>query len=173
MKKQILYPKFIPRLFATTIDLVILSIILTPIMNFISRYIFVYLFHQFFIEYKINIADNKALAESLKSSEFLAYASNSGGTFLSYVAISFAINMVLMGIYFVFFWYKFRATPGKMIMRMRIVDAQDYSSSISIYRFCKRFCGYVTSFIGIFGMIMRKNGQATHDKIARTIVIKV
>ena len=42
MKKQIAYPKFIPRLFSMTIDLVILSIVLTPVMNIIYRYVFIY-----------------------------------------------------------------------------------------------------------------------------------
>lgn len=172
MKKQILYPKFIPRLFATTIDLVILSIALTPIMNFISRYVFIYLFYQFFEQQSINMKDYGALAESLKSPEFISYASSSGEKFLSYMAILFIINAALMGAYFVLFWYKFGATPGKMVMRMKIVDADDYSSKISISRLCKRFCGYLTSFVGIFGMIMRKNGQATHDKFANTVVVK-
>jgi hypothetical protein len=76
-----------------------------------------------------------------------------------------------MGGYFVFFWRKFGATPGKMVMRMKIVDADDYSRP-SVYRLCKRFCGYVTIIIGIFSIIISKNGRATHDKIANTVVIK-
>lgn len=169
MKKQIAYPKFIPRLFAMTIDLVILSIILTPLMNVISRYVFIYVFYQFFIDFSINIHDIQAIAEAVKMPEFASYISAT--KFFAYIGILFMLNTLFMGMYFVFFWYKFGATIGKMIMRMKIVDAEDYSRP-SVYRFCKRFCGYITIIIGIFSMAMSKTGQATHDKIANTLVIK-
>ena len=169
MKKQILYPKFIPRLFSMTIDLVILSIALTPIMNIISRYVFIYTFYQFFLDFSVNIHDTQAISEAVKMPEFTSYISST--RFFCYIAVLFLLNSLFMGGYFVFFWRKFGATPGKMIMRMKIVDASDYSRP-SIYRLCKRFCGYITIIIGIFNMLISKTGQATHDKIAHTVVIK-
>ncbi|MFK7967629.1 MAG: RDD family protein [Rickettsiaceae bacterium] len=169
MKKQIIYPKFIPRLFSMTIDLVILSIALTPLMNIISRYVFVYTFYQFFVDFSINIHDTQAIAAALRLPEFNSYISTT--RFFGYIALLFVLNSLFMGGYFVFFWRKFGATPGKMVMRMKIVDADDYSRP-SVYRLCKRFCGYITVIIGIFSMIISKNGRATHDKIANTVVIK-
>ena len=169
MKKQITYPKFIPRLFSMTIDLVILSIALTPIMNIISRYVFIYTFHQFFLDFSVNIHDTQAIAESVKMPEFTSYISAT--RFFCYIAVLFLLNSLFMGGYFVFFWRKFGATPGKMVMRMKIVDVDDYSRP-SLYRLCKRFCGYITIIIGIFSMVLSKNGRAIHDKIANTVVIK-
>ena len=169
MKKQIAYPKFIPRLFSMTIDLVILSIVLTPVMNIISRYVFIYAFYQFFVDFSIDIHNTQTMLEAVKMPEFASYIS--ALRFFGYMAVLFILNTLFMGIYFVFFWHKFGATPGKMIMRMKIVDASDYSRP-SIYRLCKRFCGYITIIIGIFNMLISKTGQATHDKIAHTVVIK-
>ena len=169
MKKQITYPKFIPRLFSMTIDLVILSITLAPLMNIISRYVFIYSFYQFFLDFSINIHDAQAMAEAVKMPEFTSYISAT--RLIGYIAILFILNTLFMGVYFVFFWRKFGATPGKMIMRMKIVDADDYSRP-SVGRLCKRFCGYITILIGIVGMVISKNGRATHDKIANTVVIK-
>ena len=67
MQKQIIYPKFIPRLFSMTIDLVILSIALTPLMNIISRYVFIYMFYQFFLDFSVNIHDTLAITEAVVS----------------------------------------------------------------------------------------------------------
>ena len=169
MQKQIIYPKFIPRLFSMTIDLVILSIALTPLMNIISRYVFIYMFYQFFLDFSVNIHDTLAITEAVKRPEFNSYISAT--RFFGYIAVLFLLNSLFMGGYFVFFWHKFGATPGKMIMRMKIVYFDDYSRP-SLYRLCKRFFGYITIIIGIFSMIVNKNGRATHDKIANTVVIK-
>ncbi len=169
MKKQIIYPKFIPRVFSMTIDLMILSIVLTPIMNIIARYVFIYSFSQFFTDFSINTNNEQILRESMLMPEFSAYFT--ANRFLVYVSILMIINTLFMGIYFVFFWRKFGATPGKMIMRMKIVDADDYSRP-STYRLCKRFIWYISLLIGIFQMIFSKNGQGIHDKIANTVVIK-
>ncbi len=170
MKKQIIYPRFIPRLFAMTIDLMLLSIALTPIMNFIARYVFLYLFQQFFLDFSVDVNNQTALRAAMQIPEFSSYITAS--RFFTYTGLLFIINTIFMGVYFIFFWHKFGATPGKMLMRMKIVDSSDFSSKPSIYRLFKRFVGYVTLFIGIFRMAFSKNGQATHDKMANTIVIK-
>jgi uncharacterized RDD family membrane protein YckC len=76
-----------------------------------------------------------------------------------------------MGVYFVFFWRKFGATPGKIIMRMRVVNAEDYSTPTT-FQLIKRFLGYITALIGIWAILFSKKGLALHDKIAGTVVIK-
>lgn len=152
-----------------TLDLVILSIVITPLMNIVSRKVFLYNFRQFFIDFSVDVNDQASLTASMQLPEFASYITASG--FFGYLSIVFLINTFFMAIYFIFFWRKFGATPGKMIMRMKIVDADDYSRP-STYRLCKRFIGYITILFGIFRMIFSKNGQATHDKIANTVVIK-
>ena len=169
MKKQIVYSKFIPRVFAMTIDLVILSIILTPVMNLISTQIFIHTFQEFFILNNVDMTNTDDMAVAVRLPEFTEFVTAS--KFLTYTGIIFLINTFFMGIYFVTFWYKLGATPGKMLMRLKIVDADDYSKP-SLSRCIKRFIGYITAIIGIWSMIFSKRGISLHDKIANTVVIK-
>jgi hypothetical protein len=76
-----------------------------------------------------------------------------------------------MGAYFITFWRKFGATPGKMFLRMKIVDA-DTLERPSLRNLTKRFLGYITAIIGIWSIVFSKRSMAIHDKIANTIVIK-
>jgi len=170
MQKQIIYPKFIPRLFSITIDLAILTIALTPIMNWIGQYIFIYIFADFFLEFNVDMSSNTALAASMAIPEFADYITLERT--LKYSSALFIINTVFMGGYFVFFWSKFGATPGKMLMRMKIVDANDSKSLPSTYRCIKRFCGYITAFMSLLYVHFNKRGMALHDKMANTVVIK-
>ncbi|GAB4162581.1 MAG: RDD family protein [Rickettsiaceae bacterium] len=169
MKKQIVYCKFVPRVFAMTIDLIVLSIIMTPIMNVISQYIFLHLFQDFFVTHSVDMSDKMAVSAVIRTQEFASYAT--ANKFFTYFGLVFTLNTLFMGAYFVFFWRKFNATPGKMIMRMRVVDADDFSTP-STYRLIKRFVSYVTALIGIWSIIFNKRGMSLHDKIANTVVIK-
>ncbi|MDP4832360.1 MAG: RDD family protein [Rickettsiaceae bacterium] len=169
MQKQIIYPKFIPRVFAMTIDIVILSLVLAPVMDFLSRHMFIYVFNDFFILNAVDTANNDAVVLAVKSPEFTNYVT--AARFFTYSGSLFLLNTIFMGAYFVILWRKFGTTPGKMAMRMKIVDADDYSRP-SVYNLIKRFCGYITAFIGIWSIVFSKRGIALHDKLANTVVIK-
>lgn len=169
MKKQITYPKFIPRIFAMVIDLTILSIVLTPLMNIIAQNIMVFYFQDFFQANGVDTSSLESLSLATTTPEFAQYLTAS--KFLSYSGTLFVINTTFMGIYFVFFWRKLGATPGKIIMRMRIVNAEDYSAPTT-FQLIKRFFGYITALIGMWTILFSKKGLALHDKIAGTVVIK-
>ena len=169
MKKQIIYSKFIPRVFSMTIDLIILSIVLTPLMNIISHYVFLSLFNDFFVAYQVDFSNKDAFATAVVMPEFASYLT--AGRFFSYSCILFVINTLFMGAYFITFWRKFGATPGKMFLRMKIVDA-DTLERPSLRNLIKRFLGYITAIIGIWSIVFSKRSMAIHDKIANTIVIK-
>jgi len=169
MKKQITYPKFIPRIFSMVIDLTILSIFLSPVMNIISRNFMIFYFQDFFQANGIDTSSLKSLSQATTSPEFAQYLTAS--KLFVYSGILFVVNTILMGVYFVFFWRKFGATPGKIIMRMRIVNAEDYSAPTT-FQLIKRFFGYITALISIWTILFSKRGLALHDKIAGTVVIK-
>jgi uncharacterized RDD family membrane protein YckC len=170
MKKQVIYPKFIPRIFAMLIDLVILSIILTPLMNIISPNVLIFHFQDFFHANGVNTSDMEAIVLSMRTPEFAQHLT--AANFISYTGSLFIINTALMGMYFVFFWYKFLATPGKIILRMQIVNLDNHLRP-SKTQLLKRFLGYITALIGIWSILFSKNGRALHDKIAGTVVIKI
>lgn len=169
MQKQVTYSKFIPRLFATTLDLILLTVILSPIMQVITKWVFAYNFGAFFSNNGIDINNVEAMSFAVTSPEFAQYLTL--GAFAKHVATLTLINGILMSFYFIGFWHYFGATPGKMIMRIKIVDSEDFSKP-SLWRLIKRFLYYITAFVGIWSIVITKRSQALHDKIARTVVIK-
>ncbi len=169
MKKQIIYSKFIPRIFSMTIDLIILSIVLTPLMNLISHYVFLYFFNDFFVTYGVDSSNREAFSKAVRMPEFASYLT--AGRFISYSSVLFLLNTTFMATYFITCWRKFGATPGKMFMRMKIVDA-DTMEKPPLRNLIKRFLGYITAIIGIWSIVFSKRSMAIHDKIANTVVIK-
>lgn len=152
------------------LDLCILSMFLTPIMNIIAQNVFVYCFQDFFIANEINTNDMQAMSKIVKTPEFVSQVTGSK-TFI-YVGTLFVISTSIMGVYFITFWKKFGATPGKFIMRMRVVNVTDYHSTPSTFQLTRRFLGYITAIIGMWSMVFSKQGLALHDRISGTIVIK-
>jgi len=170
LTKQIVYPKIIPRIFSLLIDFMILSLVLNPLTVILSRTLFLYVFQDFFISNGIDTSNPEIIAESLRSENFVKYAEGSYNLF-NYFLSMLILNITILGFYFVGFWYKFEATPGKMIMRMRIVNADDFSHP-SLYSYIKRYFSYMLAAFSIFTIFFDKKHRAVHDKIAGTIVIK-
>ena len=73
-------------------------------------------------------------------------------------------------------WKFWAATPGKMLMRMKIVDAQT-GEPMNDKQILVRGLGYIVSCavfgLGIFWIGMNKRKQGWHDKMAGTVVVKV
>lgn len=160
MKKQIIYAILIPRLFASTLDLALLSIISNPITTFISWKLSQYFF-------KVNITE--ITLDSLRSSELTEYID--AGSLFWYILLISIMNLLITGSYFVGFWIRYSATPGKMIMRMKIVDAVTLEKPTKL-QFVKRFLGYITVPFGIWFVPFSKQHRALHDKLSGTAVIK-
>lgn len=169
MKKQIIYSKFMPRLFALTIDLMVISIFILPIVSFISKYFFVYIFQDFFASNNIDTSNKEAVLSALNSSEFVNFMTLPNITL--YIVSLLSINAICLGIYFVLLNYKLGATVGKFLMRIKIVNKGDYKKP-TLFQFIKRFIGYITILIGGWSIFFNKERQTTHDKIAGTVVIK-
>ncbi len=75
----------------------------------------------------------------------------------------------------IWFWVKFMGTPGKMILRLKIVDAKT-GQAIKTPKAIGRYLGYYVSIIplmlGIFWVGIDKRKQGFHDKLAGTVVIR-
>ncbi|WP_341756630.1 MULTISPECIES: RDD family protein [unclassified Candidatus Tisiphia] len=160
MNKQIIYPKLIPRLFASCLDSFLLSIFTTPITTFILSRLSLLFF-------KANIAD--IIIMGSKKPELLQNVTASG-VFTLFI-LMLLINLALVATYFIGFWVYCGATPGKLIMHMKIVDAITLEKPNKC-QLIKRFCGYVLVLVGIWFILFSKQHQALHDKIAGTVVIK-
>ena len=73
-------------------------------------------------------------------------------------------------------WLRFSATPGKMFLKLKIVDIKT-SGPISFRQAIIRYIGYVPSIycllLGILWIAFDKRKQCWHDKLASTAVIRV
>lgn len=157
-----------PRLFSMMIDLIILSSIVPFITKLIANNLILRLFQNYFLsEEKVALRPHSDISQIISDPTMYVNLNR----ILLFTLIVFIINLILIGIYFVFFWQKYNATPGKILMKMKIVNADDFTTP-SMYNLIKRFIGYSTILIGMWSVLTNKRNMALHDKIANTVVIK-
>lgn len=75
----------------------------------------------------------------------------------------------------VWFWTKYLGTPGKMLLRLRVVDAES-GQAISTPKAIGRYFGYYVSILafmlGFIWVGIDKKKQGFHDKLAGTVVVR-
>jgi uncharacterized RDD family membrane protein YckC len=85
----------------------------------------------------------------------------------------FVVSYVLPAIAVVIFWIARSATPGKMLLSLKIVDAKTFGP-ITPGQAIGRYLGYYVSmfglFLGIFWVGWDPRKQGWHDKLAGTVV---
>lgn len=85
------------------------------------------------------------------------------------------LNWILPAIAVILFWAARQATPGKMAIGARIVDA-DTGAKPTTAQFIGRYLAYYVSLFGLglgfvwIGVDARKQGW--HDKLANTVVVR-
>jgi uncharacterized RDD family membrane protein YckC len=84
-------------------------------------------------------------------------------------------NYVLPAVAVILFWIYKSATPGKMMLKLSIVDDKT-GLKLTIKQSIIRYLGYYISaiplFLGIIWVGMDKRKQGWHDKMAGTVVIR-
>ncbi len=87
----------------------------------------------------------------------------------------FLINWLLPAIAVVVFWIYRQATPGKIAIGARIVDA-DTGGKPSTRQLIVRYLGYYVSMLplmaGIVWVAFDPRKQGWHDKLAGTVVVR-
>lgn len=90
-------------------------------------------------------------------------------------SVDFVISYVLPLVLTVLFWIYKSATPGKIILGLKIVDAATFGQ-VSNGRLIGRYLGYYLStivlFLGFLWIAWDQRKQGWHDKLAGTVVIK-
>lgn len=87
----------------------------------------------------------------------------------------FLITWVLPAAAAVWFWTYKQATPGKMALSIRVLDAESgatLSTSQSIGRYLAYFVAMVPLGLGLFWVGFDKRKQGWHDKLAHTVVVR-
>ncbi len=87
----------------------------------------------------------------------------------------FLIFYILPFVLIISFWKLKSATPGKMLFKMKIVDAKTLEP-VSTLRLIVRYFGYFLSALplglGFVWVAFDKKKQGFHDKIAKTVLVK-
>ena len=85
------------------------------------------------------------------------------------------INLGLPAVLVIWLWSKMQATPGKLAMSARIVDA-DTGGAPTLTQLLIRYAGYFVSTIplgiGLIWVGLDRRKQGWHDKMANTVVVK-
>ena len=89
--------------------------------------------------------------------------------------LDFLVSWVLPAIAVVLFWLARQATPGKMAVAARIVDAKTGGKPTAT-QLVIRYLGYYVSmlplFLGILWVAFDPRKQGWHDKMAGTVVVR-
>lgn len=84
-------------------------------------------------------------------------------------------NYILPAIVVILFWSYKSATPGKMALKLYIVDAATGNKPTSkqlIIRYIGYYVASIPLFLGLIWVGIDKRKQGWHDKMAGTVVIK-
>ena len=179
LKKQIFYASFFSRILASLIDAALATIVLLPLFGAFGQ-----------IVYKDGnpaekmlpwmqeaLQEEKALVKGVKAffSDERVLAFQAENQILERLAADYIFQVVVFFIVVLLFWVYKSATPGKMLLSMRIVDAETFEAP-SHKQYILRFFGYFLSVIplslGFFWIALDKRKQGWHDKLAGTVVIK-
>ncbi|WP_253303739.1 RDD family protein [Wolbachia endosymbiont of Phyllotreta cruciferae] len=84
------------------------------------------------------------------------------------------VQCIMLFCYVAYMWVRFAATPGKLLLGLRVVDAQTFEK-ITLRQATKRFFSFILSvaplFLGFLWSNFNKRCQTWHDKIAGTVVV--
>ncbi|NSM56147.1 RDD family protein [Wolbachia endosymbiont of Atemnus politus] len=84
------------------------------------------------------------------------------------------VQFIMLFCYVAYMWVRFAATPGKLLLGLRVVDAQTFEK-MTLKQATKRFFSFILSvaplFLGFLWSNFNKRCQAWHDKIAGTVVV--
>jgi uncharacterized RDD family membrane protein YckC len=85
------------------------------------------------------------------------------------------LSYVLPIVATIWFWLRFYGTPGKMALRLKIVDART-GNKLTTGQAIGRYFGYIVSFLpfalGVIWVGIDKQKQGWHDKLAGTVVVR-
>jgi len=144
------YAGFWIRVGASIIDTIVMLVLFVPMAMMV---------------YGVNYMSNETSSQNMSSWSSSFYMQGDGNIFLNYI---------LPAIIVIAFWLYKSATPGKMILKLKIVDAKTGRKPTAL-QFIIRYLGYFLSSIFLLGFIwiaFDRRKQGFHDKLAGTVVIR-
>jgi len=164
MNVPVRYAGFWLRFVATVIDSILVSAIIGPLL--LAAYGRGYF--QPFIDFQAG-REQDLLGSLMDLAAALDKPMYSGPT-------HFVISYVLPAVAIVLFWMARQATPGKMLLGMKIADAQTLGPPTrkqDIGRYLAYYVSMLCLFVGFLWVAVDSRKQGWHDKLAGTVVIRV
>lgn len=94
-----------------------------------------------------------------------------------FLLIYSTVLTLFWGVYFVYFIGSAGQTPGKKLLGIQVVRADEPATEMDYKTAFNRFAGYTLSaglfFLGFLWALFDSRKQTWHDKIAKTIVVKL
>jgi uncharacterized RDD family membrane protein YckC len=163
-EKENPYATFNDRSLAFTIDLAIIFTVLMPVLLPLSRMLYA-------------DAPNPLLSNDIRYMPFAQIWQTlwESGYIMS-LLMDYIAHFLLFGALIFGCWSKYACTPGKWVMRMRIVDAAT-GRKPSTKKLVIRYCAYIVSAlpltVGFLWILADDKRRGWHDIIAGTTVNKV
>lgn len=162
------YASFNRRMWAATIDSVIL-LFFYPVIETV----FSFFYPQVDVDFSALAEKARMQTDQHESSRIFWQGMVESGfvdRWLSSVCVQMSVYLVFSAIC----WRLWSATPGKMVMRIRLADSRT-EGKISDLQIGLRLIGYVISalpfLLGFFWIAFSKHRQGWHDRLANTVVI--
>jgi uncharacterized RDD family membrane protein YckC len=159
------YASFSERINALLFDLIIISIITIYLLSFLKGIV---------PETKIppSIIEKCKVNQAECFEEIQSHYLSSKVLMINF--ISFLLQIVFSGLFFVLSWISLSASIGKLIFSIKIVDAKTFEKPTKV-QFIIRYFGYILSasffMIGFISAHYNERRQGWHDKLARTVVV--
>lgn len=149
------YAGFWVRVWASLIDTVLIMLVITPVLG--ALYGWTYSFDT-----------------CIATGGCSTYSANSGIA-TGFRPTEFVVTWLLPAIAVIVFWRYRSATPGKMVISARIVDAttgEPPTTGQSIGRYLGYWVSAIPFCLGFLWVAFDRRKQGWHDKLANTVVIR-
>lgn len=150
--------------------MLVVSTIFTPLTSWLNRRIFLEKYGEILAQNDIDVRDSEAMFHFFSSPEMAGQLSYYDALEVSIPMM--IVHMLTLAIYFIGSWHYIGCTPMKYMLGMKVVDAETRGKPKFI-NLIWRFLGYSLFVFGIWFIIFTKKKQALHDKLGKTIVVKV
>ena len=104
--------------------------------------------------------------------DYFYWSAEQTGMFAVYGVADFLLNILLPVVLIIGFWIKLSATPGKLLLDCKVVDAKTLQP-LGWKKAVLRCLAYIASplFLGFVWIAFDKRKQGLHDKLAGTLVL--
>ncbi len=171
-------PGFFKRGLALCIDLIIILMITAPLSNMLVKVMYknelplTIIYRAIPQVYETNETLSSVIQKIFNRPEVKEYFAK------EYVLLKTLIDqlmqLTILIAYFLIFWHKFQASPGKLILKLKIVDEATMEKP-TFLQLILRIMGIVISLpllgIGFIMCIFNKEKRCLHDFMAKTKVI--